>query len=389
MLSSLTLNMNVPRSYAIILVTQGDLTLDMARAWVDLQQTWTAPSYLVIVAADANHAIWCREFLCGEVKGQVLAGDVRLPGFAVPPELPPPELLEKTPDLPQLKVAVWKRDGDTLQMQIPAHVIDAWSGHVEFSERFELVKWDIGQTATSPALTNNPGRTATGEAVVKRAKTEGAKTEAEHDAAVSFDIKSISDAKLEILKEVKLPNHMTLLFCPGNKILIANPTVEERSLERDSYLCGFLKGAWTKTVDSEDATITYSLEDATSEIVMPGPMKITTVGAQLEARRDKNPDVKIMYHTIVDTPVPDHVSFFKLSLDSPVHWTVQLAQQKEEHKVLPNHAAGLVPHRTWVNWFTKIVFLTKWQPRGLMPVRPYIFMKESVTLPAGTYVELK
>ena len=376
--------MNVPRSYAIILVTQGDVTLDMARAWVDLQQTWTAPSYLVAVAADANHASWCREFLGREVKGQVLAGDVSLPGFTVPPEVPPPELLEKTPDLPQLKVAVWNKDGDTLQMQIPAHVVDAWSGHAEFGERFDAVKGYIEQTATSPVLTNTPKRTATGEAMAKRSKTEP-----EPDAEVSLDIKKISDAKLEILKEVKLPNHMTLLFCPGNKILIANQTVEERSLDMDSYLCGFLKGVWTKTLDDEDATIAYSLKDATSEIVMPGPMKITTVGAQLEARREKTPDAKIMYHTIVEAPAPDDVSFFTLSNDSPVYWTVQPAQQKEEQKVLANHAAGLVPHQTWVNRFTKIVFLTKWQPRGLMPVRPYIFMKESVTLPAGTYVELK
>ena len=51
---------------------------------------------------------WCADFLGQDTKDKALAGDFKIPGFSLPANMPPAELLEKTPELPQLKVAIWK-----------------------------------------------------------------------------------------------------------------------------------------------------------------------------------------------------------------------------------------------------------------------------------------
>ena len=321
-----------------------------------------------------------------QLKQKVLAGEVSIQRFVLPPKEAPAENLCKEPEKPQLQVCLWNVVDDCLQLAIPAHLTELWSTHEVFQDRFAKLKVEVDSCAVT--------RTVLGEPARKRPKLEDVKKE--DTTLVDLNIQLVADIKWAISCTVNLPNRMTLLFGPENRILISNPTDSDCTLEKGTLLCGFLKGDWFKAGGekqvNEDTDIVYSLVDASSEIVMQGgPMKLSTVGDELETRRIKFPTASIFYHTMEDSPLPGNVSFFKLSQRVTVCWTVHGAQLKKEGDgttATQNHAAGLVPYRSWQTSMTKIVFMTKWTQCGLMPVRPFVFLQKTITLPPSTFTQL-
>ena len=135
-LAALTTNMKAERTHANVLLTMGDYTVHMACAWARVQQSWTAPSYLISLHPDADTTTWCKEHFRTQVVHHVIDGDIKIAGFSVPSEKAPPELLEKEPEKPQLKAAVWATAAGPMKVLIPDTAINAWRSHPEFGPRF-------------------------------------------------------------------------------------------------------------------------------------------------------------------------------------------------------------------------------------------------------------
>ena len=79
----------------IVLVTMGDQTMDMARAWALMQQSWSAPSLLISLQADADATVWCEEHFRTQLIEYVADGSIKIPGFQAPPSAPPLDMLEQ------------------------------------------------------------------------------------------------------------------------------------------------------------------------------------------------------------------------------------------------------------------------------------------------------
>ena len=139
-LAALTTNMKADRTHANVLLTMGDYTMDMACAWANVQQSWSAPSYLISLQPDADTATWCKEHFRAQVVQHVIDGGIKIAGFEVPSEKAPQELLEKEPEKPQLKVAVWDTKAGPLKILIPDTAIKAWRDHPELGTRFSALE---------------------------------------------------------------------------------------------------------------------------------------------------------------------------------------------------------------------------------------------------------
>ena len=207
-------------------------------------------------------------------------------------------------------------------------------------------------------------------------------------------VQVISDSSTDkAIAEVVLSNATTLCFHTGNRVRIANATDSEKAFEKNEFLCGFYKGQWCKEGQDQhfDPTtdIKFEIQDADSEIVLPGqPLVVSRLGTEMDRRCETKPNSKICYHSMTEAPRADQPSYFTATTTSTVFWSAQSQMIKNEKIANPNHAAGLVPLQTWDSNATKIVFLSKWSHRGLMPVRPYVFVRENIILAPGTCVQL-
>ena len=123
------------------------------------------------------------------------------------------------------------------------------------------------------------------------------------------------------------------------------------------------------------------IKDSDTEIVMPGrPLVVKRVGDEMDARVEERPNSKLCYHTMTEDPKADPPSLFTAPLKSDVYWSSQDVVIKGEGKrstATQSQAAGRVPVAVWESSkLSKVICLTKWTSRGLMPVRPYIFTRE-------------
>ena len=171
------------------------------------------------------------------------------------------------------------------------------------------------------------------------------------------------------------------------------PHTTRRCLRKTISCFCFYKGKWCKEGQDQhfDPTtdIKFEIQDADSEIVLLGqPLVVSRLGTEMDRRCETKPNSKICYHSMTEAPRADQPSYFTATTTSTVFWSAQSQMIKNEKIANPNHAAGLVPLQTWDSNATKIVFLSKWSHRGLMPVRPYVFVRENIILAPGTCVQL-
>ena len=189
---------------------------------------------------------------------------------------------------------------------------------------------------------------------------------------------------------------MIICFCPNNTVFIANTTSGELTLNANSFLCGFYRGAWSKEGERENPVnheidMGYCLKDSDSEIAIS--TKLTTVGDEVTAKRETEPTARVRYYTIVDCPQAERVTFFTLSPSTKTfYWTSKPLQLKQEDGKVLNGSqttvAGCVPASLWNGGFTKIVFLCRWVGVSLVPVRPYVYTTKKVALSPGNCVQI-
>ena len=116
------------------------------------------------------------------------------------------------------------------------------------------------------------------------------------------------------------------------------------------------------------------------------------MGQVIQQKRDKKPEVEVLYHKIVDCPKPGRPWWFELTLQSSVYWSAKTVQVKRTSDGVittkQDHAAQLLTPDEWHRKKTHIAWTTRWTTRGLACVRPAVYVVEDIVVPPQSFIIL-
>ena len=139
----------------------------------------------------------------------------------------------------------------------------------------------------------------------------------------------------------------------------------------------------------------FHSEDADSHVTHEG--KLSKLLDVVAAQRHKQPDARVAYHTLKDSPQPGRPSWFALDLKFQVYFRAENVPSKAAEgnettpKVALGHLAGCLKPSAWETAGSSVVCAVKWNPsaeKGLTPLRPQVLTKVTIQLPPQQAVEL-
>ena len=124
----------------------------------------------------------------------------------------------------------------------------------------------------------------------------------------------------------------------------------------------------------------------------------------LDAQKHKNPsEAKINYYKCVEAPTATDPTDFTVVREHAVYFCPSKVEVKEDGEeeagaeaeggdkkasTLQTTAATLLPTSSWVSHCLAIVFVVKWSPNGLTPVRPQVILTADVDIPPGCCLQM-
>ena len=136
--------------------------------------------------------------------------------------------------------------------------------------------------------------------------------------------------------------------------------------------------------------ILFQLDDADTFIQHAG--KWQTVGSVLQERRKTKPEAAILYHECVDQPRPGDPGWFSLKLHSKVYWEAKAVPVTRTEGIVSSkqdHAAGLMTQEMWKACAAcEVAWSTRWTTRGLVCVRPAVYLGSPREVPPQRFVVL-
>ncbi|CAJ1385994.1 unnamed protein product [Effrenium voratum] len=199
----------------------------------------------------------------------------------------------------------------------------------------------------------------------------------------------------------------------GSRIWLVNRSDSEQAFEAGTVLAGWYKGKFwhhrnsgedpkTKKAKKEEGQsnepgetdVQFKLSDGNDLVSFNG--KTTNLASLILEKRKSVPDIGISYHSIVDKPLPGQPGFFGLETKHSIYFRAETIPVKTEDnqqtpKIPLNHLGGCIKASAWDTAATHIVWAVKWNAsaqKGLSPVRPVVTLKQTVSLPAQSAVEL-
>ena len=208
--------------------------------------------------------------------------------------------------------------------------------------------------------------------------------------------------------------HVHIVLAIGERIFLVNRSDQPQSLEAGTIIAGWFKGKFwqhrdaagepskKKTKKSEedgntpgDLDVSFHLEDADSLVTHEG--KLSKVLDLVTKQRVKQPDCKVAYHTLKDSPKPEQPGWFALDVKFHVYFRTENIPAKTADeaagapKVAMGHLAGCLPVKAWETALCHVVWAVKWNgdsEKGLTPLRPQVLTKTAVDLPPQKAIEL-
>ncbi|CAK9104192.1 unnamed protein product [Durusdinium trenchii] len=433
---------------ALLVIDLTPHTGDLLRAFLSehCAQAFPAPAYYYGLTVDESHADWLRALASGFLSEGFLkvegSTDLPLPpGTALPPAEMPAELMQASPEPPNLNSRVItdkiKVDG-LATAKVPDKLLESWHDHQRFGSEFR--SW-LEKARVSENLIDVPPEKADAKGANDKKRTIGGQgggsTKAVKVEAPSIQIDAANSPAWSpsfiAAEELPSPLHHEATLPgqgrgrPGAMDFPHNRTTVDQVIPPGTCLAGFFKGCWWH--DGGDATrttkksktpgthkevderkdILFTLESS-NDLIQVGP-GLVTLGQSVAEKQSSMPSVKVAYHTIKESPTAANPAFFKLTRNHDMYFQVgdikiedlcmhglcrrnkfRAVEEKngEKQKVLPlHHLAGLVPWHVWEGPASHIVWNVKWSAtKGLLPVRPVVLSKCEIKLPAGKAVEI-
>jgi hypothetical protein len=273
-------------------------------------------------------------------------------------------------------------------LQVPEHVIKEWVDHPIYGPKVAQLVSDVqatfGTEGTSPTkrLQDNP----------EEPKEKKAKQSPEAETIAKNSLQG------QVLKEIALNNFRNighvLSVRAGHEMYIVNTSSDSTSSwQAGSTIAGFGKGEWkTKArVDGQVAAyddtkeFLFTLESSNDNVMLGNVLK--TLRQVVEEKRSTNPDVKICYHKINDTPQGSDPGAFGLDRSNDIFFVPSVSADSTP-SVGQSAVARIVPIGSWTRGIAGLTWVVKWTAKGLMPIRPQIVSFRQLTVTPGHAVRV-
>ena len=275
---------------------------------------------------------------------------------------------------------------------IPSTVVQQWRGHALCGKLFQkfldgfLEHYSVIEPQAAPAPAVVPGEAGKNETTKRNA--EGGpggtpkKPRVTLDGAGVVPLESIDKA---LLTECKITagqkDSLWLQVRANDNIVLANKGQKEWS-GNEIPVCGFGKGGFKIIkADAElpDGAVEMNLADSKDLVCFNGVVQM--VGNVLKEHRKKNPDTKVLYFKLAFDPEDPHK--FTLHKTHRVIFVPRPEERTGEMKEL--NAACREKMQLWEGSSTcMVMWHLKFSPvKGLIPLKPAIFLKGACTIPVG------
>ena len=152
----------------------------------------------------------------------------------------------------------------------------------------------------------------------------------------------------------------------------------EQSFEALTMLAMFGKGGFKLLKSDQETTdkqILFTLVDHNQLVVLNNA--VVTLGKVLSDQRDTKPDATFCYHSMT------------LNTDNPKQFTCQVTHkvvfqtQDAAGDLSANNIGAKEALSTWNTDVLMVIWHVRWAQKGLMPVKPAVYLRAGVTLGAG------
>ncbi len=297
---------------------------------------------------------------------------------------------QHSPEKPVLKLLVWAPNDQGLRM--PEAVCAKWSHVAEF----QALRKELGERF---------GELTPGKVVVKSEESPCKRQKTKDDFNLASYISDVPQGELIAGCQITLGAQRSLEFnfYTGGGVYLKNAGKQDEVLVAHLPLVGFPStgskfGVVTGTPDKE-TTITFRLTDHNDPILYVGPQggtpKPTTLREVINPMRAESPEqAKVVFHTLDDTVGQETGSFSLTPTHQVIYQAKQLitmtAEVDEQKKGLSVNTAGAaIPLDMWEKSATaRVLFIMKWQPRGLVPVSCKLCLRQQVELATNKFLKI-
>ncbi|CAK0839764.1 unnamed protein product, partial [Prorocentrum cordatum] len=366
-------------------------TADMLKAFITFSETFGQQVAYVGMCADEISVDFCKAEGTHYTKQRILAGDMKVPHFNVPPAEVPSDSQSPEVAKPQLVAMRWTGDRPTI-----AEVdLQKWSGYEVFAEQFSdmvaTLEFETGFDLVK-GKDKDKGETDKGDKAASPGKTGADPAERPAKVARTTEPDTFIDESTiatQITHDVPLTSingktgKLYLRVCVNNEMYIVNKGTEAAKVSQGAMLAGFSKGKWTNDMleDKPEKYIKFELADCDSLVVFNARM--CRVGALVNEKRltESADETRVCYHSLVESPTDDDHTAFKLNVSQTIYYRLaDVAVKEEDNAKAPsqNNVGGTMPATAWDTKNTGICWVMQWRKRkGLQPARPQVCWKAS------------
>eukprot|EP00438_Fugacium_kawagutii_P022435 Skav232862 [mRNA] locus=scaffold2451:162468:166474:+ [translate_table: standard] len=351
---------------------------DMMQAFCSLRANRPHTFYLGF-AEDANEALYVQQLMKEQLADQFSNGHPLPTGEKLPEQMPA-DLLEGLPGTPRLNVLVIRDN----KLGIPAAMVQKWRNHPVCGQQFQkfLDKFLEKHTVIEQSIAQP--QAADGSANKRAADPDGPAGGTPKKPRVTLDSNAVvptDTVDKALLTECRIGNKdsMWVQVRANNCIIFANKGSKDFSAN-EIPLLGFGKGSFKilkQDAELPDGAVELSFSDSQDLVSFNGVVQ--TLGDVMKELRKKNPDTKITYFRMTFDGEDPH----KFTLVKTHRVIFQPRPEEKAGEMKEINAACREPLKVWetstmcgVMWYLKSSAV-----KGLVPVKPGIFLKGSCTIP--------
>ena len=281
---------------------------------------------------------------------------------------------------------------DSKKPFLPRHVYQKWKSHERFGgkmmQRMDALVEEFGEAILAEELASS----ASGATPNKRPGAELGGSPAKKPNLTCQELKDWDGEELVKIPLLNVKSDKALLdIRAGGKVGLVNKD-DKRDLmcPQGFILAGFGKGKFNlaeqlqpKGEEGAAEPIPYSLGGQDSLVHFNNKLVTLREVYDEKSRSQHNPVIN--YYKIEAAPTEEDPGFFTLAKEHgiafvPIGITDAMLQQTS--------AASKIPADQWDPAVCGVVWACKWQPNGLMPIRPVVVALQAISIPPGCVLPL-
>lgn len=366
---------------------------DTLRAFIAHRANFTSSLHLfwIGVCLSAKEA----EYITSDIKefmvDKMEAGTMPVPsGLGAPPQEAAPS--ESVPPPPKLNLLLINSDN---KLQIPVSVVKEWQLHPRFGTQFTawldnfMKDFSVadenlagsGDGGSAPDAVSGPGPSNAKRKSTGKASSASHKTPKLEDlASFIVDVKDITES---LLAEAQMSGKAAPFYQirTGHQLYLVNKSDSEWQSSSLCMIAGYGKGSFKLIKPNDTETnvsdmIQFKLESHDDMVVFNG--QLVTMGHVMNDQFAKKPDTEVCYHKLT------------CSENNPKEFTLEQTHNimfspvREEGDCKLGSVASREPVQSYKSApCLRLLWTVRFTAKGLMPVKPGVYLMGAVSLPAG------